>query len=390
MQAFHFKKYKTMKYFILNLFLIIIFFNTGFTQSIDEVRMQRDIEVAENVLESIWTQQQKDQNMLLVSGAKSQQFDGLYIEDYGVIFRRVRGLISSYVYTVPNNNYRFRQTATGAVIEKIEESDEEESKLSLRELEQSAIEIFFSDYASLISQLKPSDRITIRIDNNDAARFFTRTRIMTRSGSSDEEAQNENESFSASILKKDIDAYKSQQITHEAFLKKIDYVNEAEIQKKEPELELLASLLHRLYKGDLSDSFTMRSAPRYERLKALGVIYHLSFQNKLVAFLTTSGDTVTWNYPEKNKKAQKELSFSQRVELLQKEIPQHLIEYGRLLKNLAPKESLIFKVVLPKCKNCDSPREMEFSVSQSVLSNYDRNQISLDQALQQVKITIFH
>ena len=385
-QQFNLKKYKAMKYFILSLLTIVSFSNISFAQSIDEVRMQRDIEVAENVLESIWGQEQKEEGMLVFSGSKSQQFNGIYIEDYGVVFQRTRGIMGSYVYTIPNNNYRLRQTVTGAVIEKREESEEGENSVSLRDVEKSVIEIFFSDYASLISQLKPTDRITIRVDNNETSRFFARARVRTGGGSMDEEI---NESFSASIFKKDIDAYKSQQITHENFLKKIEYLNEEETHKKEPELELLASLLHRLYKGDLSESFTMRSEPRYERLTGLGVIYHLSFRSKLIG-LISSGDAVVWNYPEKSKKEKSEKSHSDRIELLKKEIPQHIIEYGRLLKNLAPKESLIFKVELPKCKDCDSPREMEFRVSQSVLSDYDTNRISLEQAISQVKNTFLY
>ena len=64
-----------------------------------------------------------------------------------------------------------------------------------------------------------------------------------------------------------------------------------------------------------------------------------------------------------------------------------IIEYGSIVKELKSDESLIFKISFPKCEDCQKmPTQMEITAKKSTLDAYRKEQISLEDAINQLVV----
>jgi len=68
------------------------------------------------------------------------------------------------------------------------------------------------------------------------------------------------------------------------------------------------------------------------------------------------------------------------------EIRQNMIEYGRTLRSLDDQEWLILNVELPACYECDLPANLAFKVKSSVLADFDRGDIELEEAIDEIQL----
>ncbi|MFN7119961.1 MAG: hypothetical protein ACK4TA_24415 [Saprospiraceae bacterium] len=381
-----------MKIKYYSLFLFILLANFIYAQEANNDRMKRDIEVAENILATLLKQN--------VGFGFISNVEGTYIEGHGAMFTIGSGGVVMTGNDVLISGY-------GSVLDLRDGSkkkvplDQDSLRTATQNNLKNVMKVFLTDYAQLLSQLKNNEKVLLRYGarHNFGSNVIalSRTNIFTAS-ESDENPQKE---LTAELSKAVLDDFRSGKLTKAQLEQKIKYTEQSITNKKETDLELLSSIFHRLYQNDLSETFRLYGDPSYEKIEGLGVIFNMNFgsffgkANYSYSFSTKAGSTVWSASPgqgqNKNKSEEEEISdWQQKMEEAYPDFletfKQNMIEYGRTVRNLNADELLIFKLDLMNCEDCDMPKEVELAVKKSVLEDYDKNKITLAQAVEKITV----
>jgi hypothetical protein len=311
-----------------------------FAQTADRERMNRDIEVAENVLTTMIKQQFSNQRMFF-----PLEINGHYQEGYGITFRLPADYTTPIVFTTiatEGNNSMTVGNTNGYTINRDEISTEGERSNSIRLTDKTkekrtmdmdsirgvydkwvidAAKSFLLDYGDMLTQLGPNERLVITNQGNQPRpwvnQFFNSSKRSL---------------LSIEALKSDLMSFKSGKLTREQALPKIRLIHTETVEAADPDLELLASMINRIYRPDLSKTYFTENYVYYEKLKDFGVIYYLQmlssnemgFQRYLMPTiglenvdLATRNKKVTELYPK-----------------FEQELKENMVEYGRTLKSL--------------------------------------------------------
>jgi hypothetical protein len=365
---------------------------------LNDERMQRDIEIAENVLETMLRQEFGKRNFF------PYEINGNYMPGYGVTFRLPvenfsmafmvnNGEQNIVINSTQKNAYSYSMSRNGetVVVSQKDSCDDcgkvkaktkvkaPRSKMyvegndSLRKVYTDKVievsKVFLADYGDLITQLAPEERIM----------------ITNRGGRSQHWNWSDNNRSPKRIMlnieatKGDLAQFKQGKLTRDQLISKIKIVNTETADELDPDLELLASIINRLYRPDLSKTYYAEDNIYYERMKDFGVIYYMQTVSsrrddlnlhKMPTLKLSGVDEET-----RNKKV-KEL-----YPAFEKEIKENILEYGRTLKSLKAEEMLVFNIQITKCVKCDIPSSLELSIKNSVLSDYSSGKINKDAAL---------
>jgi len=341
-------------------------------QGIDTNKMDRDLEVSKNILQTLFNQG----NDGIFWG---NSVDANYLEGYGVIF------------TIPNN-YAFsvstqvvvgrsfgRNTSVTPEVISLSEFNSDSVREANFEKAKENIRIFLTDYANLIGQLKPDDRIKIQNKNNSSDVFYLAFSDYSDIRSS---ASNNTGGYFAEVQFKDISAYKSGKISKSEFEKRILF-EKSKPKEKIQDLELFASIMKRLYSTDLSETFFMSNTPRYERMDNYGAIFYMKTYS---------------SYSERNlyrmpSVGRSDVTSEERKELIidmypkfEKDMKRNMLDYGRTISSLDANEVLSLNITITRCKGCSIPKSIVLTVPASVLQNYSQGKITIDKALTEVDV----
>ena len=373
---------------------------TGITvaQDIDEERMARDLKVAEDIIASLMGQSGNNKlHTLPVSGT--------YLPDYGVIFS-IPSMIRSWPmgiklwdgdggHLVIGNKLRITEgdeTSISGVIDNYEDYQHERDDYL-----ESMMITFLIDYADLLGQLQPSDKILIKSEQrfknvlvlgsggNYSFNFGEDGDVELEKTERDKDCCDGYEHYiiSAETVKSDLTAYRAGKLDREGLLDRISIEKQPAYSEKEPELELLSSIFQRLYEPDLSNTYFSTEPPRYNRIANFGVIYDWKVYSSNIddnKHNMPTIDSYGLSIEDRNAKVE------QLYPLFVDQFKQQLIEYGRTLKGLETDEILMFKVKLTQCRGCSIPSSIDFSVKKSVLEEFERQKISLGAATAKVKL----
>lgn len=379
---------------------------SAFGQSIDQKRMDRDLEIAENILQTL---SNSDGNKFY----SSHSTESSYIPDFGVIFSYPSNNFSLRTLDIKggrNREYIISGNATGRNVivspssdgdtysysytttdhhdddddcddcpdkkdlkEKLKKGQEEWAKKS-EDMFKEQTTAFLVDYADLIGQLKPSDKIMItsKTKNNNVLWI------------DDSDKKRQSTGRTAEILKSDLIAYKQGKSSREATIGKIKFASTVKDEKVERDLELFGSIFAKLYDSDLSNTYYSSSHRiNYERLDNFGAIYNMrvyssSQDNGRHTIRTTRESGLTQE--ERNQKV------NAMYPEFERSIKENILDYGRTIKSLKPNEMLMFKIRLTECKGCEMPRSIEVSVKASTLSEYGFGKITKDKAMESITI----
>lgn len=249
----------------------------------------------------------------------------------------------------------------------------EKEKAELNKMLVEAAKIFLADYSSILSQLKPDERIIITNRANEGGNRYWRF-------------MGDEKRFFLSIEASaaDIKQYQSNKLTKEQFIAKVKVVESEVLNERVQDLELLTTIIDRLYQPDLSKTFFTEQNTYYERLKDFGAIYHMqvfsSNQMERGYFTMPTQNVQKVTEEERNKKV-KEL-----YPAFESELKENILEYGRTVKSLKPEESLVFNVRLTKCKECGIPSSIEISTKASVLADYLSGKLDKNAALAKMEV----
>ncbi len=353
---------------------------TVFGQDIDQARMDRDLKIAENILGTLANSNSNRYSF-------SRSIESNYVPGYGVIFSLPQ---TTLVYTTRSGgnvaivapsgqgfSYVTRDSDCDHCEEteldvNVSENNEEFVKEVTRQLEEN-MTIFLVDYADLIGQLKPSDRIMINAKSSRNQVWISGSNI--RSGRS--------VGRTAEISKADLVAMKQGKSSREETVSKIKFSSTGD-EELARDLELFSSIFARLYEPDMSNTYyTSSRALNYERLENLGAIYSMkvysSSEDGGRHTIRTTGESGLTR-EERNRKV------NAMYPEFEQSIKENLLDYGRTIKSLKANEVLIFKIRMTECKGCEMPKEIEVSLQASVLNDFDSGKLSRNDALAAITI----
>ncbi len=376
-----------MKTKFLILIACLVSTSWAFAQGkIDTERMDRDLEIAENALSTL-IKQQFDRKSFWVD------IKATYTPGFGVTMR-VPNDNSSWIFESSRGGNRavIAPAAVGSygggssgsvVIVDSDDSDRAKSRIDAsrdsartvyyKKLIQASKD-FLADYGDLLSQLQPNEKILIT-NRGEGNRFMYYDKSSKR------------QLVTIEALKGDISQVRLGKMTREQMLSKITVVNTESTNEIETDLELLSSIIGRLYRSDLSKTFYTDENIYYERLKNFGVIYYMSAYSG-VEMDRGPGDATRgriWRMPTQRLEG---LSQEQRdkkvVELFpqfERDLKENIIEYGQTVKSLKEDEMLVFNVTITKCVGCGIPAYLELSIKNSAIRKLAAGQMSKADAI---------
>jgi hypothetical protein len=379
------------------LMIMIVCISNAAAQKIDNARMERDIEVAENVLSTLIKQQFEQRTFF------PMEITGTYQPGYGVTFRLPADYTAPIALTMPRGSDTFIWDNQGqneyisiggtaredvAVIapsspqamtlkDKTREKEKTKRRYDMDSIKTAynkkvieAATSFILDYGDMVSQLAPGEKIIVT-NGGDRNRIWgqylnstKRTHIVVEG------------------LKSDVTAFKQGKLTREQAVAKVKIVNAESSDKVEPDMELLSSIFSRLYRSDLSKTFFSDENIYYEHLNDFGAVFYMA------AYSSIPAEYPKFHMPtlglENIDAATREKKVKEIYPIFENELKENMLEYGRTLKSLKDEESLIFNVTLTKCVNCGIPSTLEVSVKSSVLKDLNAGKIDKATALSKI------
>jgi hypothetical protein len=395
------EKMKNMKRTIYGIVLTLIITGSAFGQTIDQKRMDRDLEIAENILQTL---SNSEGNRLYVS----HDTESSYVPDYGVIFRYPSNNFRLRTVKGSNGNYVISGSASGGNIivapsdegssyaysynvttdhdddcddcpdqkeleEKLKEQTEDWAKKSEEMFKEHAT-AFLVDYADLIGQLKSTDKIMITSKSKNGHVGWM----------DDADKRRQSTGRTAEILKSDLIAYKQGKATRVATAGKIKFASTVKDEKVERDLEMFGSIFAKLYDADLSNTYyTSSRRVNYERLDNFGAIYSMrvyssSQDNGRHTIRTTRESRLT--------QEERDQKVNAMYPEFERSVKENILDYGRTIKSLKPNEMLMFKIRLTECKGCEMPRSIEVSVKANILTDYGFGKITKAKALESITL----
>jgi effector-binding domain-containing protein len=360
---------------------------------IDNERMDRDIEVAENALATM-IRQQFSRNRYY-----GMEIKGNYTPGYGVTLRLPgeHNYINAIGWQSADGVAVLTPPAPGGGVTVIRpgerstvvareraEKDTKETRAGRQDSAREeyykkvvqASKDFLADYGDLISQLTPEEKILIT-NRGEGSRYYWDRSNATRT------------LVTVEATKGDIVSYKQGKINRDQMIGKIKVVNTESTNEVETDLELLSSIFNRLYRSDLAKTYYIDEGIYYERLKEFGVIYYVSVVSSIEQEVN-SGEGRRWRMPTQKlqdlDQAQRDKKVTEIYPAFEKEIKENIVEYGRTVKSLAPEEMMVFNVRLTKCEKCGIPSNLELSIKNSVLKEYSEGKITREAAAGRINV----
>ena len=232
---------------------------------------------------------------------------------------------------------------------------------------------FLADYGDLITQLPSDEKITIT-NRGEGERIWYGAFANFSSPSY----------ISVEALRGDIALYRQGKLTHDQLFSRIKVINSVMDDELQPDLELLSSIISRLYRPDLSTTYFTQENIYYERLKNFGVIYYMQ------VYSSTTGAYGNFIMPTlrlENVDAEtRDKKVKELYPVFEKELKENILDYGRTLKSLGDEELLLFNIKLTRCSECGIPSSLELSVKYSVLKDLNVGKLTKEAALAKIMV----
>lgn len=378
--------------------VVLVTIQVNAQKKMDLERMQRDIEVTENILGTLIKQQFERRSFFPI------EIQGEYREGHGVTYRlpydfngpvvwnlapgggatMLDGRSYSYSFEFPSGdqaeltrimdedmkikNEVIRGTGRNKTVINNAKVD------SLRELSTDKIiqacKEFIADYGDLITQLAPTEKISIT-NRGDGERMWYGAFVTNATKPS---------YISIESTSAEINQLKQGKVNRDQFMKNLKVINTVMDDDLQPDLELLTSIFNRLYRRDLSKTYFTEENVYYEKLKDYGVIYYMQVfssnqneYNRMWIMPTLGLQDLT--------QEQRDSKVKELYPKFEKDIKADILEYGRTVKSLKPEEVLVFDIKLTRCAACDIPSSLELTIKASVLQDYASGKLSKEAAL---------
>lgn len=378
-------------------------FLATFLLSAQTARMNRDIEVAEKILESLLEETNgntisKNDRFFMIGG--NAEVEGTYLEGFGAMFSITSSNLFNPLILTEKDSDESGNSSTKITIRSnkkryhFDSKDFDEHKVKIKQTFKSVVETFFSDYAYLMRQIGDDEKIMVRY-GGVSSRFDSSFPVLVLNGKN-------KRNYSATITKKAINAFQ-QNDNKQQLVDKIDYVFEEAKERatKEKDLELLSTILKKLHNDKEEGALRISGTPYYEKIEGIGAIYSVRVRaggglNYFDWGLNNSSKTF-WHdgrlaiIDNEGKEASRQEVGSEDLdknyETFLTSLKENIIDYGSIVKSLSNGEALTFKLHFPKCNDCKvMPKKLEITAKKSTLEGYRKEQISLEKAVSQLAV----
>ncbi len=305
-------------------------------------------------------------------------------------------------------------------------SGDADSQQSRQEDMLKVMKTFLKAYGDIASFVPENEKV--KIVYKPHSRSFSSPLIIERNNFG-VERQRKSEIISAEVVKSDIMAYRSEEITAEELENSIEvYVNE----------DVEDDVSFRIFKNILDETLDNQFSTKdkhvengfyfddnqinifstgshsvdYELIKGLGVVYQVALRipsdikiikhgnNRRKRIIIKGDNVITYSESDSDDDEIIEDADEEGIEedeiivqgLEEEEyekliasIQEVMVDYGRTLRKLSEDEYLIVRFELPPCSDCDLPAKVEYKIKKEVLSKYDRGSIGLDEATDEIE-----
>jgi len=359
-----------MQHFIL-CFGLMMSSSLLFAQTFDAQKMNKDIGITEKMLESYSKE--------AFGGTDWEEtVQGTYIEDYGVVFT-IR--TSASVYAIPGIRItRPESSIKGLPMSRtvtIESGKKDESPDMTAVIKKKQIATaFLSNYATLIRQLKTQDKILLNFVDDFQEYFpmeWENGRLVTKCNQT---------ILTAEVFKKDIEEFRTKKINEEEFTNRVAFKETNKDNISNPDIDRLITIFEELHSVEETGyKISLIVKNQYTYIENLGVVISFDLHDHYEYP----------EYPDNDEANEQEIQAieQKRAQILKdnfnaflKTFKENIVEYGRTVKSIQPNEMLIFKLQTYFWDD----NHVEVSVKRSTLDDYDQQKITLEQAIEKVKV----
>ena len=395
---------KLYKYLLIGLLSITFTPIESFAQSIDANRMNRDINIMENILSELFrttiTSSNSNQAFVVESGGfyRGNSSRGTYMPGFGVIF-----MVSNSnrgVYTVANetgnSTYAFYYNGDG---------DEESQKVDQESITY-RIKEFLRDYGSTIGQLKNDEKVMVIYGSkSNSSRLVYR--FPTGQGRASSDKQETLPVISVSAKVSDLNDFRSGKLTADNFDKRLAVATSED--KEYLDLKVMGNIFETALKDQDKESFRLSGSVDYMMLDNFGALFSLDVRydefgrasllvrnlegrvrSQALSELTAVGqarnneDSDEKTFEERKKELEQKLNSAYAN--MVSNIKEYVVDYGRTLNSLDSDQFLLLSInVNGRYENI--PDRLDIQIKKSVLEELDRGRISREDALKQVVVT---
>lgn len=379
---------------------------------IDMNRMNRDINIMENVLEEMFKTRWAAHGNTVRIGSGSFSFGssndirGKYLEDFGVIFTIPGG---SPAFVITSDADGDKSTFSFHYGEGDEGEPVTQESITDRMVE------FLQDYGSTIGQLSGDDRVMVIYKSNRSDR---RISFFNPSEDDSEEAE-QIPTISVAATKSDLQAYRSGEISSENLRDRLD-ISTTNSKSQHKDLRVMAGIFESAFKETDEKSFRIRGSVDYLYLDNFGALFsfdarfgnsaHFDFSGlqQSVDILKEELDVKRAELEEKQKELQNKRDSifdntqSKNQEKVQSQeeqkqeaveaydqflsdLKEYIVDYGRTLKSVGSNQHILVSVTLDS-RYDEIPESMDLQIQKSVLESMDAGSLSRNQAMEQIQV----
>ncbi|MDZ7659886.1 hypothetical protein [Fodinibius sp.] len=375
------------------LLLIITFQPTAAQSDIDTNRMNRDINIMENVLEELFktSWSAHGNNVQVNTGSfsfgRGNDINGTYLADYGIIF------------TIPGGPPGFVMTSDAKGKDfsfNFEYGDETNGEEVTEESITNKIVEFLRDYGSTIGQLSDNQKVMVIYKANRPHHDFAIFRSL------DEDSKlKEQEIATISIVAnaENLKAYRAGNINEEQFRNRLNITSVDASANQEKDLKVMASILKTTFEDTDEENFEVRGPVNFLKLDNFGILF---------SFDARYSKRNLWDFSVLNKEMEKlrndlsNLKDSVKIEKVEikktldstdfakqkdhnanllkayntflKDLKSTIVDYGRTLRSVESNQQILVTVNLHS-RHEDIPERIHLQVSKSVLENSNPEQV---------------
>jgi predicted nucleic acid-binding protein len=374
---------------------------------IDMNRMDRDINIMENVLQEMfktsWEERAGDIRIRTnaLSFGQGGDINDTYVPGYGVIF------------TIPNTQPRFlmfRSSDDEGFSYQFEYGEDDNGKRISEASITSKIVEFLRDYGSTMSQLSANEKIMVVYKSGDRER-----EIAPLPGVRDEEESKkraEIPTISVVAAQKDLRAYRSGDLADSQFHNRLEISTSNPLEKGPKDLKIMANILETAFE-ESEKSFRITGSVDYLKLDNFGALfsfdarytdrdrwnfsglYELEIMKENVEEARIEIEQEVRNRVDstraqdrekiKQKQAQRIEEITQAYENFLQQLKEYMVDYGRTLSSLDNNQHILVSVSLSRGLD-EIPERLDLQVQKSTLSAMDRGNMSREEAIEQIQI----
>ncbi|MEX0722808.1 MAG: hypothetical protein WD053_02970 [Gracilimonas sp.] len=410
---------KTLKHTLLIGLVALLLTPLSFAQDFDKNRMNRDIKIMENILDELFKIETKSTSTSSntrgavrvrevtgsgfisanLFGARSNQVEGNYIPEYGIIFK-IPYLLSRNITSVSV----IKDSDQPSISFYYDSDDNSGDNQVTEEAVMTRITNFFKDYAPTIGQLGDDEQVTIvygkRKENEPQLRIFK------RSGDSPEnEEVKQVPVIKVSAKANDLASLKSGRLSSDDFENRLSISKEGIEEKEQLDLKVMSNILETVLSGSQNEMFEISGKPEYLVLDNFGVLFSMNVRhtrtsargsivfheeevrNEIRASGVKELDVLSPEEAEEKRAEQAEQAKAS-FEQLKTDVTDYLIDYGRTLSSVSSDQHILLTInILSNRWGDEIPSRLDLQLKKSVLERLERGDINKDEAINAVTIT---